>query len=652
VLCGNGWSGFLRVLFILGALWVGGLLWLHVVHAEINAEVEIVNRMFHAVGGEGGKLAHLKDFATSYIPQMFAEKIMHIDSYDPADKHDDAADSLQSMLAQTGTVDDDASNGTSGETPPAEGTAAAATAAATAAAAGAGEGAGSADDDTALDDDNVVRSSQRAGEEQGVLSEAKATAEQSARDEAIHILFSTDCSVFQDWQALVLFHSAHRVGQRGHITRLASGCGAKAQFELITLYARLWPSSRTGGWVYSVHFPPDFQAEAVLHSKAHKPHGVQHWLRRYAQPEVVTSSVHSRGAGAARLLVGNDTIVALIEPDFLFLRPLTVQVRDSASSLFPPQDSVARAQAVVAPRYVRKGQPVGQLIHGLGAPWAVLESRRQSKKSLRSSNSNSNGGGGADLFDVEHICGKDSACNSISVEEALRAHAVGPPYLVHIDDFRKIVDSWVQMVPKIQSDSGLPNDIAVMHAYNLAAAHLEIPHVTVLNLMIAHVDYSDAEGWKWIDDLGDDVCQPPVEALHTDKKTFYPKNALPTLLHYHHYYEVGEFGFYKHLFDTKYFQCNSPLLVEPPLEVGKLRVIYKHKKAVKVTATNARRNGFMLCALSRVINDAVLDVKIRSCHAGGDSEGNIRDVHDVRAEDVKDTYDVVNRDKSMNLVMQ
>ena len=43
----------------------------------------------------------------------------------------------------------------------------------------------------------------------------------------IHIVFSTDCSPYQDWQTLVLFHSATVVGQKGSITRIASGCDEK-----------------------------------------------------------------------------------------------------------------------------------------------------------------------------------------------------------------------------------------------------------------------------------------------------------------------------------------------------------------------------------------------------------------------------------------
>jgi hypothetical protein len=64
------WSGFLRILFMLGTIWVGTLLWLHIMHVEFRAEVDMANRMFHEVPG---KLSHLKDFATNYRNYLSAE---------------------------------------------------------------------------------------------------------------------------------------------------------------------------------------------------------------------------------------------------------------------------------------------------------------------------------------------------------------------------------------------------------------------------------------------------------------------------------------------------------------------------------------------------------------------------------------------------
>ena len=56
----------------------------------------------------------------------------------------------------------------------------------------------------------------------------------------IHVIFSTDCNPYQDWQSLFLFHSAYTVGQPGPITRIASGCNEEQQSRLKDLYGKLW----------------------------------------------------------------------------------------------------------------------------------------------------------------------------------------------------------------------------------------------------------------------------------------------------------------------------------------------------------------------------------------------------------------------------
>ena len=72
----------------------------------------------------------------------------------------------------------------------------------------------------------------------------------------IHIVFSTDCTAYQDWQTIVFFHSATVVGQKGRITRIASGCNEEQQKTLSDLYHQLYPHG-----LYSAHFTPDFKKD-------------------------------------------------------------------------------------------------------------------------------------------------------------------------------------------------------------------------------------------------------------------------------------------------------------------------------------------------------------------------------------------------------
>ena len=103
-----------------------------------------------------------------------------------------------------------------------------------------------------------------------------------------------------------------------------------------------------------------------------------------------------------------------------------------------------------------------------------------------------------------------------------------------------------------------------MYAYSMAAAHTELPHLTLEHFMVSNPDVNPGEGWQWIDAFKDDVCQPPVDGI------YYPNKPLPTFLHYCHFFRIGDLGFQKRRVRGKHFDCNSPMFIEPPLDIGKL----------------------------------------------------------------------------------
>ena len=51
----------------------------------------------------------------------------------------------------------------------------------------------------------------------------------SYTEDDIHIVFSTGCNLFQHWQAEVVLYSHMKVGQKGKITRVVSGCDTEAE---------------------------------------------------------------------------------------------------------------------------------------------------------------------------------------------------------------------------------------------------------------------------------------------------------------------------------------------------------------------------------------------------------------------------------------
>ena len=113
-----------------------------------------------------------------------------------------------------------------------------------------------------------------------------------------------------------------------------------------------------------------------------------------------------------------------------------------------------------------------------------------------------------------------------------------------------------------------PSLLAEMYAYSMAAAHTELPHFTLHNLMVSNVHAGD-EGWKWIDALGDDVCEPPMDGV------YYPGKLLPTVLHFCQFYRAGEVGFQKRRIKKDLFKCDQPMMMELPRDLGKIN--YKNR---------------------------------------------------------------------------
>ncbi len=95
----------------------------------------------------------------------------------------------------------------------------------------------------------------------------------------------------------------------------------------------------------------------------------------------------------------------------------------------------------------------------------------------------------------------------------------------------------------------------------MAAAHENLPHVTMEHFMVSNTNM-DSEGWRFVDALGDKVCQPPVNGI------YYPELPLPTFLHYCQFYRVGEFGFQKRRIPKSMFECDQPLLSELPTNLA------------------------------------------------------------------------------------
>jgi hypothetical protein len=287
----------------------------------------------------------------------------------------------------------------------------------------------------------------------------------------------------------------------------------------------------------------------------------------------------------------------LIDPDFIFLRPLTRQIAGHPSNLYMKGFDLNTSDV---PKIIGRGQPAGQL-YGLGAPWATTTATKD--------------------FNRTHICGEGSPCLTVKQRFGQQKYSVGPPYLVEKDDFIRLADAWTRFVPRVYES--YPELLAEMYAYSMGAAHAELPHFTMTHYMVSNT-FVNEEGWPWIDVLDTDVCVPPTATSDSDpngvgeRLEFYPGKSMPIFLHYCQFFRAGELGFQKRRFRKDMFQCDRPMMVDPPLDLGTVDYKNRDGEIIKITPQQAKRNAFALCTIHRSINKMLTYYKRIMCTAESD----------------------------------
>jgi hypothetical protein len=134
-----------------------------------------------------------------------------------------------------------------------------------------------------------------------------------------HTIFSTGCSIFQDWQSYVFFYHVFRSGQEGHVTRIASGCSYSDRLKLQDMFKEEIKSIRND--THHLHLTPDYSRIPKKQERAfkyfNKPYGVRHWMEHaLGYPE--NHELH------------DDSIIILMDPDQIMLRPFTNDFSNSS----------------------------------------------------------------------------------------------------------------------------------------------------------------------------------------------------------------------------------------------------------------------------------------------------------------------------------
>lgn len=384
------------------------------------------------------------------------------------------------------------------------------------------------------------------------------------RRENVHVIFSTDCSMFQSWQSYTVFASAYRVNQPGNITRIVSGCSHEEKEEMERYHNTYINPSLSEN--YYVHFTPsyDLTSEGKKYSFFNKPHGVNHFLQT---PHLLSDTV----------------VVVLIDPDEFFLKPIYNDFRSKSNVII----SVTGENEL--PDYVVDGKPIAQQ-YGLGGKWTE--------------------------WDLDFVTGvRDSPAKKYTTREASKYFAAGPPYFATASDFRKIASKWSEFAGRAYSHK--PGLLAEMYAWCIAVAHLEMENVLIDSFMISNIAVNKGEGWNLIDNLESPVCSES----HMDPKG---DTALPTFLHLCQMNRVGEWALHKRKIPRDVFTCEASMLAVPPLNLGeyfryKTQGMQngKERDNAQLTEWEMKRTAFQVCAGIRIINFASEVFKDKHCAAEG-----------------------------------
>ena len=249
----------------------------------------------------------------------------------------------------------------------------------------------------------------------------------------LHLVFSTDCSSYQHWQSYVLYYSAVQVGQKGTITRIISGCDDTQMQDLIAWHEQnVLPLTREPK-KFTLHFTPNYD-HPILESYVfvNKPFGLLHYFEHY-NPD---SNEHGFSMEARSiqtspnpsLQLPPDDIIAVIDPDMMFLKPLTHDFTPSSSfqPVYAPGNEPNTDTQDPIITVVQHGHPFSAR-YSVGDPWRA--------------------------FNLPYITGSNTtpALNFTS-EQAMAHFQVGSPYIATMKDMYAITPTWLVAVHKVREE--------------------------------------------------------------------------------------------------------------------------------------------------------------------------------------------------------
>lgn len=407
-------------------------------------------------------------------------------------------------------------------------------------------------------------------------------------------------------QSYAFFYHAAKSGQKGEVTRVASGCGGpeaeaavRATFETEIVNGGFLGSDDAGlaesRRRFHLHLTPDFSSTVMNGTNYkffNKPWGLKHWFDHGLKYESNREEL-------------DDTIFIVLDPDQWIVRPFVRDYADEVEAYHEP--------GAVIHRSVSHGHPMSQL-YGMGASWS-------DKINV------------TEILNGDREAARASPLNNWTWADINAHYVAGPPYIATGRDMYRIVTTWRDVsVPVYRQTTDF---LSEMFAYSVAAGHLGLPHQLLWSFMASNADV-DQEAWPIVPGAAAPRHQHLVEQHLRGAAGASDANAVPHVLHFCQRFHLGPYFFAKYSVPLNILSCRHPLLKVPnatgksnnmsacideigsydysiiPAEGGRMNVAPPTIKSVKAPYMR-KRHAFMLCYLLNGMNSAATHYKERHC---------------------------------------
>lgn len=373
-----------------------------------------------------------------------------------------------------------------------------------------------------------------------------------------HTVFSTDCYSHMYWRNYMVFYTALKVRQPGHVTQIVSGCNEKEAENIMNwFYKNVAVLSERFHIQLTPHFSTVSNGEVHEYRKFSKAFGLKYWMEHSPNLERKT---HANTSPIFDRKHDHDIVIS-IEPEMVFTRPIKIDPKI----------------------IVKKGSLVVQSYDN-GSQWESLD---------------------LDRISIDEL----SPAGSYDQSEKSKYFAMGPPYIIDLGDMHEISKKWSEYVHRVYKETA-DFLMADRYSFSIAVAESKLKPTLIDSLMVSNPK-SSKENWDMIDEIPDNkVCgfgkNPDQSVDHT-----------PNVLYLSNQYSIGTEWFYsEHIISPQVYDCNRALFQEPP---NSIPLFYDYRwppseqNKTVVPKSQIKRESFILCSATALLNEAATMFKSTAC---------------------------------------